>query len=182
MTSPLLDSTFDALTWFVLRSQSTTYKCSQKKLHALLYFSQSYYGVLTGGDKLLPSVFIASAKGVFEPNILKACKYFDRPPTIHEMPESAVMILESVWRKYEETEESEIINIIKNEQPYLNAMKNGDKSEISFNEMISFYKSKNKVHYHKEATVKIGKNDSDSIMKNEHGKAVKVKSWQPKRI
>ncbi len=181
--SPLIDNSIDALTWFLLKSNASGIACGQKKIYALLYISQGYYSVATNGDKLIPSIFIAKPEGVFEPNLLKACKYFSTPPTIASMSPQAVMFLESIWKKFSETDEKVLINMIKNSEPYIKAIQNAIGYEILFDDMFEFYKKSVKIPtIIPSKQENIAKPAQSVMMKNENGKAVKTKAWQPKRI
>ncbi len=183
MVSPVLNSSIDVLTWFLLKSHSSVENASQKKMHALLYVAQCYYAVLSDGDKLMPSVFIAKNNGVFEPNLLRVCKYLNCPPTIYEIPKQITVFLESIWSRYCEMPEDDMIRTIKTEKPYKSAIEKGEGSEILFSDMFQFYKDTTKIKpVLKVKEESLAKEKKSVIMKNEKGKAVKVSSWMPKKI
>ena len=67
--TPIVSSTFDIAHWFLQRGELGRVFVSPLKLQRLLYLAQANYAGRHDGVPLMPSLFVVSEVGPFEPNI-----------------------------------------------------------------------------------------------------------------
>lgn len=183
MKPPVCDSPFEVAFWLIHRAKEDGEYLQPQKLHRLMYLAQAYYGALTRGQKLMPALFVCSAFGPIEPSTFRA--FESGPPkfAIQPVPEQAKHFLDSLWRRFGAHSGDYLTKMTTNHPPYVEAMTLGNRVEISFASMMSYYNRRPKA----EDGDRTGAPSLDNVlrprvMRSHKGKPVNVHSWMPTKV
>ena len=66
MTASASESVFDVAEWFLDTALNDGEYLQPMKMQYLMFLAQGYYAALTKGQRLIPSVFIATARSDFK--------------------------------------------------------------------------------------------------------------------
>lgn len=177
MTKTAAQSVFDVAEWFIDTALNDKEYLQPAKMQFLMFLSQGYYAAMTGGEMLMPSVFIATDRGPVEPNSYKI--YASGRPLVKKtaFDRTTEALLQTIWRKYGAHSADYLARLIATHEPYAAAFAKGEGSVIDINEMTDFYmQGKNT-----PATPAAEKFAGTKVMRSQTGKAVAVKKWLPKK-
>ncbi|CCG09604.1 Panacea domain-containing protein [Pararhodospirillum photometricum] len=137
--SPLVDSTFDVVNWFLDRALNDGEYLQPQKLHRLMFLAQAYCAVAHNGRRLMPAVFVADAMGPLEPNVYRA--FENERPWISEvkMSEAAKQVLDSIWRRFGAHSADHLSRAVRRHPPYVDAWTEGPRTVITEEAMVAFY-------------------------------------------
>ncbi len=175
MTASASESVFDVAEWFLDTALNDGEYLQPMKMQYLMFLAQGYYAALTKGQRLIPSVFIATARGPVEPNSYKI--YASARPLISRTPFNRTVsaFLQTVWRKYGSYSADYLGRLIAAHAPYAEAFAQGENTEISLALMTEFYtQGKNT-----PATPNAASFTATRVMRSQSGKTVAVKKWIP---
>jgi uncharacterized phage-associated protein len=168
-----MESTFDVALWFADKALDQNEYLQPQKLHRLLFLSQAYYAVASGGLKLMPAVFVADEMGPIEPNIYKA--FAKGRPNIEPdlfLPDGVEHFLQGVWGRFGHHAPERLTKICKDTLAFKQALKKGSRTEIPLQAMLlSFARAEN--------TPAITQVVKPKVLRSHTGRPVAVKSWVP---
>ncbi len=179
MKAPNVSSSIDIAYWFFNKAIEEKIELEDIKLHQILYLSQSYFTVIYEDELLMPSLFLASINGAIEPQlarILENGKPYIQTP---KLPVKVVSFLESIWNKYKNLSQEEIVNLTTNQLPYIQAMETGELTPIDFEYIKEFYKTMSGTT---QPASMFSKKRKTKLLMSYTGKPVEVKKWEPKRV
>lgn len=178
MRASLVDSVFDVAEWFLDTALNDGDALSPVRLQHLMFLAQGYYSALTKGERLMPCFFIADERGPLEPNSFRIYNNARRPNiTISSLPETAENLLDAVWRKFGAYSADFLSRMVLQHDPYIQAMANGKKTEISLKSMADFYGHGGG----SKQTPSAEAFEKPRIMRSQSGKTVTVTKWMPKK-
>ena len=173
LSAPAVGTAFDVAFWFCDTALNENEYLQPQKLQRLLYLAQGYYGVLTTGRKLMPSVFVAIELGPIEPNIFRAFAS-GRPSLEAELflDDEAEYLLSSIWRRFGHHSSERLAKITKENPAYLHAFEKGEGTEISLSAMISSFSADRQAPSANQVV-------KPKVMMSQTGRPVAVKAWTP---
>ncbi len=175
MLAPASESVFDVAEWFLDTALNDGEYLQPMKMQYLMFLAQGYYAALTKGQRLIPSVFIATARGPVEPNSYKLYAATRPPITRTPFDRTVSAFLQTVWRKYGAYSADYLARLISAHAPYAEAFAEGENTEISLEKMTIFYtQGKNTT-----ATPSARSFEGTRVMRSQTGKTVAVKKWIP---
>jgi len=173
LVAPAISTAFDAAFWFCDTALNENEYIQPQKLQRLLYLAQAYYGVLTSGRKLIPSVFVAVELGPIEPNIFRA--FANGRPNIEAelfLEDDAEYLLSSIWRRFGHHSPERLSKLTKDNPAYLQAFSKGEGTEITLGAMVAAYASDG-------AAPGSGQVVKPKVLMSQTGRPVAVKAWVP---
>lgn len=175
-----INSTFDVAFWFSDQALNENEYLQPQKLHRLLYLSQAFYAIAYGGNKLMPSVFVADDMGPVEPTIYQAFTR-GRPDVDVELflPPELEIFLTSIWRRYGHLKTEQLARVTNTNAAYALAVRKGVRSEITLESMVSAFKAETEKKNAPEP--KVGEGGA-RLMRTQDGAPVNVKSWSPPSV
>ncbi len=93
-------SSYDVAEWLSERANAEGRALDGLRLQRLLFLAQAHFAAITGGARLMPSVFVSSEHGPVEPNLLRALQA-DSENNSTTAPVNA--FLKGIWRAYGDT-------------------------------------------------------------------------------
>ncbi|MBF0374069.1 MAG: hypothetical protein HQL39_11705 [Alphaproteobacteria bacterium] len=170
-----VDSTLDVVFWFLDRALDENEYLQPQKLQRLLYLSQSYYGALNRGAKLMPAVFVADEMGPVEPTIFRMLAN-GKPYNVESrpVPEGVGHFLDSMWRKFGAHSTEHLSRLVGGHPPYVAALKKGPRTEIGYATMIKFYGSREGTEKGAPAPAEVLR---PRVMRSQDGRPVSVTRW-----
>lgn len=186
MKSIVCDSPFDVAFWLLDRALEDDEYLQPQKLQRIMYLSQAYYAAATGGDRLMPCIFVTSIFGPIEPTTFRAFE-FGRPNVqVHPIPESPKHFLDSVWRRFGAHTVDYLDRMIAEHPPYKEAAAVGDRTEISIESMVAYYgrRRSRSTDDPESRAERLAAPALDSVirprvMRSHKGRPVNVHSWIP---
>lgn len=187
MKPPVCDSPFDVASWLMDRAMEDGEYLQPQKLHRIMYLAQAYYAAATGGQKLMPAVFVTSTFGPIEPCTFRAFENGRPDVQLRPIPESQKHFLDSVWRRFGSHTVDYLNRMIADHSPYLEAQMQGQRGEISIESMVTFYGRRRPAD--EPETLGIGRRTPPAVeqvlrprvMRSHKGKPVNVHPWMPKK-
>ena len=173
LAAPAIGTAFDAAFWFSDTALNENEYLQPQKLQRLLYLAQAYYGVLTSGRKLMPSVFVAVDFGPIEPNIFRA--FANGRPNVEAelfLDDEAEYLLASVWRRFGHHSPERLTKLTKESPAYMQAFSKGEGTEISLGAMIASFASDSAAPGSDQVV-------KPKVMMSQTGRPVAVKAWVP---
>ena len=125
----------------------------------------------------IPGVFLAGEFGPIEPNVFRACAI--QRPAIDPVPmsDAAGQFLDGIWRRFGSHSAEYLSKLVNGQQPYVEALAKGPRSEISLAAMVAYYGKK--ASPGDPATVPMMQAVRPRLMRSQTGKPVAVQKWQP---
>ena len=139
-----VSSSFDVAFWFIDRGRADRQQLSSLKLQRMLFLAQAYFAASTRGERLMPSVFVATEQGPVEPNLLRL---FDNtvPAIETATPRAAVVkFLDGIWRTFGARTLAQLDEIVISSPPVRDAMKAGANTEITPAALFNHYRNDKK--------------------------------------
>ena len=186
MAAPATPSSFDVAYWFIERALNEGEYLQPQKLHRVMFLSQAYYAVAYHRRLLMPAIFLAEETGPVEPNVLRACAVQRPPISDMAMPDSAIILMDSIWRRFGQHSTDYLNRMIAGHAPYVDAREQGPLTEITLASMISFYgkksgsKSASGASNSPNAPPPVEEVIRPQTMRDQTGKPVSVQKWTPK--
>ena len=131
-----VSSSFDVAFWFIDRGRADRQQLSSLKLQRMLFLAQAYFAASTRGERLMPSVFVATEQGPVEPNLLRL---FDNtvPAIETATPRAAVVkFLDGIWRTFGARTLAQLDEIVISSPPVRDAMKAGAEVALPGNAVL----------------------------------------------
>ena len=173
LSAPAVETAFDVAFWFCDTALNQNEYLQPQKMQRLLYLAFAYFGVISGGRKLMPSVFIAAESGPVEPNIYRA--FANGRPNMEAnifLDEDVEYLLESVWRRFGHHSPERLAKLTKENPAYLQAFNRGEGTEIALSAMILSFSTDREA----PDASQIAK---PKVMVSQTGRPVTVQSWMP---
>lgn len=128
---PAVASSFDVADWFIRQSKRDRVHLSPLKLHRLMYLAQAGYARRTGGEALMPSMFVTSELGPIEPNLYRAFEHGTPKVAVRDPSEQVRSFLLLVWHKYGDEPIDALNRLMSADAACQQAMASGIGSEIT---------------------------------------------------
>lgn len=172
-----IESSFDVALWFLDRALGEQEYLQPQKLQRLLYLAQAYYAVANPGRKLMPAVFVAAEMGPTEPSVYHALAtgrpYIEARP----LPEKVVLFLDGIWRRFGSHSADYLTRQLKLHSPYVEALRRGDRAEITLQSMMAFYGRA--PHPPERAAPPVEQVLRSRMLQSHTGRPVAVRKWIP---
>ena len=109
---PIVRTSLDIASWFLIRGSSAGKEITHKKLQFLIYLAYGNYFKEQFDSKLIPATFILSKIGPLEPNIFQLFNKVNLANLGNEIPENIEKFLLNIWKKYDNFENNELEVVI----------------------------------------------------------------------
>lgn len=185
MKPPVCDSAFDVAVWLNNRAYEDGEYLQPQKLHRLMYLAQAYYGAASRGQKLMPCVFVTSTFGPIEPALWRAFENGIIRVNSQTVPSTQAHFLDSLWRRFGAHSVDHLTRMTVMHQPYQTALKDGKRSEISFEAMVEYYGRKPNEREALDERIVAPSIDNvlrPRVMRSHKGKPVNVHRWVPTKV
>lgn len=180
---PACDSSFDAAFWLIDRALEDGEYLQPQKMQRLLYLAQAYWGAVSHGQRFIPGIFVVSPLGPVEPNSWRAMDGNKPDLAVRPLDETHRHFLNSVWRRFGAHSADHLLKLVSSHPPYMEAKRNGQRTEISFDSMIRYYgRSESEVDADDRLSAPaLGTVLRPRVMRSQDGKPVNVRQWLPSR-
>lgn len=172
-----VDSALDIAGWFYNKAKSEGLYLEHERLQHLLFLSQAHYAIANNNAMLMPSLFICSRDGFFEPSIAKmiSISNINFPDT--NFNKQIEMFLEAIWKKYSLLSLRDLGDLIKTRTSYNVHYISGKKNIVSLSEMIKNFN----IIAHLNAKKPIINNENKKVLFSQNGPVV-VSKWHPRKL
>jgi uncharacterized phage-associated protein len=204
MTVAAVESGFEVAFWFMERALSDGEHLQPQKLQRLMFLAQAYFAVAYGGLKLMPATFVAAEEGPIEPTLYRAFARGKPAVDLTPIEETAVHMLDSIWRQFGALSTDKLTKLVKRHPPYIDAYEEAPNSEIPLAAMAAFYGDQGLVRrktaepspaelrarqakggfdapFADDTPLSVDKVLRPKVLRNHDGKPVSVKRWAPKK-
>ena len=124
-------SSFDVATWLLNRARHDGQPMPSPRLQRLLYLAQAHFAAATGGQRLMPSVFIATRRGPIEPNLIRVHDLGAAIIEVESLRQPVVEFLEGIWMAFAALPQERLNAMVMESRPVKAAMKVGIGAVIS---------------------------------------------------
>lgn len=173
LSAPAVETAFDVAFWFCDTALNENEYLQPQKMQRLLYLAHAYFGIVSGGRKLMPSVFVATEAGPIEPNIYRA--FANGRPNMEAnifLEEEVEYLLESVWRRFGHHAPERLTKLTKDNAAYMQAFNRGEGTEIGLSAMILSFSVDREAPAPKQVV-------KPKVMVSQTGRPVTVQAWAP---
>ncbi|MAR78691.1 MAG: hypothetical protein CMM18_00510 [Rhodospirillaceae bacterium] len=109
---PIVKTSLDISSWFLVRGRSAGKEITHRKLQYLMYLAYGNYFIEKFDSKLIPVTFILSKVGPIEPNIFQLFGKVNLADLGNDLPGNVEKYLLNIWKKFEDFESDELELII----------------------------------------------------------------------
>lgn len=135
-------SSFDVAAWLLARARRERRRLPPLALQRLLYLAQAHFAAATGGQRLMPSVFVATNKGPIEPNLARIADFGSPVIEVAKLRKPVTDFLDGIWAAFGALPEARLEALVMASAPVKAAMNSGPGAEISEREMAEFHRGK----------------------------------------
>jgi len=132
-------SSHEVAEWFRERSEAEGRMLDGLRLQRLLFLAQAHFAAISGGNKLMPSVFVSSDRGPIEPNFLKDESGADQRADVVAIREPIVAYLKGIWHHYGDAEPKRLDVVAADSAAARKAAAAGANTEISVETMAEAF-------------------------------------------
>ena len=135
-------SSFDVAAWLLARAHRERRRLPPLAMQRLLYLAQAHFAAATGGQRLMPSVFVATTKGPIEPNLARIADFGSPIIAVAKLPKPVTDFLDGIWAAFAALPEARLEAMVMASAPVKAAMSNGPGAVIPEREMAEFHRGK----------------------------------------
>lgn len=182
--APACDSAFDVAFHLLDRALEDGEYLQPQKLQRLLYLAQAYWAAAMRGQRLVPSIFLATRMGPLEPTLWRAFEEGRPNVARQKVPDKVKHFLDSLWRRFGAHSTDYLTRMTMSHPPFLEAAAAGARTEITIEAMIAYYGRKPEqaqADPDLKGAPAVEAVMRPRVMRSHKGRPVNVHAWTPKK-
>lgn len=173
MSYSAADNSIDVAYWFFDRAADNMKPLDDAKAQHLVFLSQLLYAGAYDRAMLVPSVFVCSEEGIFEPNLKKILSQ-GRPFMPRARFSSKINdFLEEIWKRYADYTTNDMARFVKSINIYKENYKKDTKTILDFKSIVE--------SLNKNSKISANSDEKRKILQSQNGPVV-VSQWHPRKV
>ncbi len=169
-------SSFDVAIWFMERADSQGKRVTPLRLQRLLFLAQAYFAAASGGNMLMPSVFVSHPQGPIDPNLFRVSEMCFSALETDPLPPPVSRFLNGIWDTFGQQSDGRLDGLVLNAMPVREAMDQGPNIEIELVTLFEYFSAVNR----ENRVVQTERTSSATPIPRFH-KGRPVKKWMPRK-